>query len=66
MSNLSNVLGVEEEQVFYDGYFPRKFKVVGDYIYHYNPKRKKWEILTDAVKSYVLIANSHKIRIEGD
>lgn len=59
MSRLSEVLGVEEKQLFKYGKMLGTYKVEGDYCYYWSDNR--WKQLTGS-GIYMMIAHADKIR----
>ena len=65
MSRLSEILGVEEKQLFKYGKMLGTYKIEGDYCYYWSERDNGWMQLTGS-GIYTMIAHTDKIRVEGD
>lgn len=65
MSRLSEILGVEEKQLFKYSKILGTYKVDGDFCYYWSEQDNYWKLLTGS-GIYMMIANIDKIRVEGD
>lgn len=65
MSRLSEILGVEEKQMFKYAKILGTYKVDGDFCYYWSEQDSCWKLLTGS-GIYMMIANIDKIRAEGD
>lgn len=65
MSRLSEILGVEEKQLFKYGKILGTYKVESDFCYYWSEQDNCWKLLTGS-GIYSMIAHTDKIRVEGD